>query len=103
MSPHHEARARWAIARSGWPPSCSASASQWVAPATTLMHLAAIAIEYEGDDHCDAGRWERDIERRELFEDAGWRVIRVTRQALFDEPDQLIARIRRARHARSNA
>jgi len=62
-----------------------------------------IAIEYEGDDHRDARRWERDIERRELFEDAGWRVIRVTRQALFDEPDQLIDRIRRARHARSNA
>lgn len=62
-----------------------------------------IAIEYEGDDHRDAGRWERDIERREMFEDAGWRVIRVTRRALFDEPDALIARIRRARRARSGA
>ena len=62
-----------------------------------------IAIEYEGAGHRDAGRWERDIERRELFEDAGWRVIRVTRQALFDEPEQLIARIRRVRTARSRA
>lgn len=62
-----------------------------------------IAIEYEGAGHRDAGRWERDIERRELFEDAGWRVIRVTRQALFDEPDQLITRIRRVRMARSGA
>jgi hypothetical protein len=60
-----------------------------------------IAIEYEGDGHRDAGRWERDIERRELFEDAGWRVIRVTRHALFDEPGTLITRIRRARAARS--
>jgi len=59
-----------------------------------------IAIEYEGDGHRDAGRWERDIERRELLEDAGWRVIRVTRRALFDEPHELIARIRRARAAR---
>jgi hypothetical protein len=59
-----------------------------------------IAIEYEGDGHRDAGRWERDIERRELLEDAGWRVIRVTRRALFDTPDELIARIRRARAAR---
>ena len=62
-----------------------------------------IAIEYEGDGHRDAGRWERDIERRELFEDAGWRVIRVTRRALFDEPEALIARIRRARRARSDS
>ena len=60
-----------------------------------------IAIEYEGGGHREAGRWERDIERRELFEDAGWRVIRVTRHALFDEPEALIARIRRARRARS--
>lgn len=62
-----------------------------------------IAIEYEGAGHRDPGRWERDIERRELFEDAGWRVIRVTRQALFDEPEALIARIRRVRMARSGA
>lgn len=56
-----------------------------------------IAIEYEGDGHRESTRWERDIERRELLEEAGWRVIRVTRHALFAEPDALIARIRRAR------
>ncbi|MBT2516509.1 DUF559 domain-containing protein [Streptomyces sp. ISL-90] len=59
-----------------------------------------IAIEYEGDDHRDAGRWHRDIERRELFEDAGWRVIRVTSRAVFHEPERLIARVRRACEAR---
>lgn len=68
-------------------------------PDLAYPHLR-IAIEYEGNGHRDAGRWERDIERRELFEDAGWRVIRVTRRALFDEPDDLIARIYRARTAR---
>jgi hypothetical protein len=60
-----------------------------------------IAIEYEGGRHRDTARWERDIERRELFEDAGWRVIRVTRHALFEDPDALIERIRRVRQARS--
>jgi len=60
-----------------------------------------IAIEYEGGDPREARRWEHDIERRERFEDAGWRVIRVTRHALFDEPERLIARIRRVRLARS--
>jgi hypothetical protein len=60
-----------------------------------------IAIEYEGERHRDTGRWEQDIERHELFEDAGWRVIRVTRQALFREPDALVERVRRARIGRS--
>jgi hypothetical protein len=58
-----------------------------------------IAIEYEGARHRDAGRWERDIERRELFEDAGWRVIRVTAAGLAD-PSGLVDRIRRTRAAR---
>jgi hypothetical protein len=58
-----------------------------------------IAIEYEGGNHRDPVRWERDIERRELFEDAGWRVIRVTAAGLAD-PAALVARIRRVREAR---
>lgn len=60
-----------------------------------------IAIEYEGARHRDAGRWERDIERRERFEDAGWRVIRVTAASLAD-PSGLVDRIRRARTARAS-
>lgn len=56
---------------------------------------ARIAIEYEGDQHrTDRERWMRDIRRRELMEDAGWRVIRVT-QADLDDPAALIARLRR--------
>ncbi len=62
---------------------------------------ARIAIEYEGDAHrTDRKRWMRDIRRRELMEDAGWRVIRVV-QADLDDPTELIARIRRLRAARS--
>lgn len=38
-----------------------------------------VAFEYEGDIHrTDPKQWRRDIERRELLESAGWRVIRVT-------------------------
>jgi hypothetical protein len=59
-----------------------------------------IAIEYEGGRHREARRWERDIERRELFEDAGWRVIRVTAAALAD-PIALVARVRRVIDARA--
>lgn len=59
-----------------------------------------IAIEYEGGRHREARRWERDIERRELFEDAGWRVIRVTAAGLAD-PTSLVARVRRVIEARA--
>ena len=78
-----------------------------VARGTIVLHpdLAypdlRIAIEYEGSGHRNADRWERDIERRELFEDAGWRVIRVTKQGLFDEPEATVRRIRHARIART--
>lgn len=77
-----------------------------VAGGTVVLHpdLAypdlRIAIEYEGARHRDAGRWERDIERRELFEDAGWRVIRVTAAGLAD-PAGLVDRIRHAREVRA--
>ncbi len=57
--------------------------------------LARIAIEYEGDEHrTDRRRWMSDIRRRELMEDAGWRVIRVV-QADLDDPIPLVARLRR--------
>ena len=62
-----------------------------------------IAIEYEGDGHREARRWERDIERRELLEDAGWRVIRITHRALVGDPDAVVERIHRARRTRSAA
>lgn len=62
---------------------------------------ARIALEYEGDEHrTDRQRWMRDIRRRELMEDAGWRVVRVV-QADLDDPAALIARIRRLLAERS--
>ena len=54
-----------------------------------------VAIEYEGDGHrLDKRQWRRDITRRELLESAGWRVIRVTADDLYIDPDALIRRIR---------
>lgn len=53
-----------------------------------------LALEYEGDGHRSRAEWERDIERRELLADAGWRTIRITSMHLRD-PRGLIERIRR--------
>jgi len=56
-----------------------------------------IAIEYEGDHHrTDPAQWQRDIEKHDRLAQLGWRVIRVTRSMVFDEPATLIARVRAA-------
>jgi len=56
---------------------------------------ARVLLEYEGDVHrVDRWRWMADIRRRELFEDAGFRVIRVV-AADLEDPAPLIARVRR--------
>ncbi len=60
-----------------------------------------ISIEYEGDGHrSDPKIFQQDIARRERFEDAGWRVIRVTGHD-FQHPDAFVARVRRILASRS--
>lgn len=46
-----------------------------------------VGVEYEGDQHrTDAAQWQRDIERYERLAVAGWRMVRVTRDMLFQRP-----------------
>lgn len=60
-----------------------------------------VALEYEGDGHrTDATTWRRDITRRELFEAADWRVIRVTSDDVFAQPATFVSRVRRILAAR---
>lgn len=52
-----------------------------------------VALDYEGAIHrVDAVTFEGDIERRERFQDAGWRHIRVTRDHLA-HPHRLVDRV----------
>lgn len=61
-----------------------------------------IAIEYEGDHHrLSAEQWNRDIRKHDRLAALGWRVIRVTRHDVFDDPGELISRVRAALHARA--
>lgn len=56
-----------------------------------------IAIEYDGDHHrTDQATWRRDVERRQLLEDAGWLIITATADDVIRHPDRLIRRIRLA-------
>lgn len=53
-----------------------------------------VAIEYEGDGHRTSRiQWFRDIERVELLQDLGWRVVRVTHEDLTVRRQLLIRRI----------
>ena len=61
-----------------------------------------IAIEYEGDHHrLDTRQWNRDIAKHDRLAELGWRVIRVTKSMLFEDPGALITRVRAALRARS--
>ncbi len=54
-----------------------------------------IALEYEGDGHREnKRRFRSDIRRREMFEAAGWRVIRVTVDDLETDRAAFLARVR---------
>ncbi len=60
-----------------------------------------LGIEYEGDDHRKNRRkWESDVLRRELMEEAGTSVLRVTAKQLYQEPLGLLNRIARRIEAR---
>jgi len=55
-----------------------------------------LAFEYEGDGHrSDRRQWALDIQRRELLEAAGWRVMRVTAADLFHDRRTFLARLER--------
>ncbi len=55
-----------------------------------------IALEYEGDGHrTDTQTFNDDIERAELFQEAGCRYVRITRDHV-DNPHRLVTRVRNA-------
>lgn len=59
-----------------------------------------VLIEYEGDHHrTDRAQWLEDLRRRQLFEDAGYRVIAVGMNEFDDGCYALAQRIRRALRA----
>ena len=55
-----------------------------------------LIVEYDGRQHADdPAQWRRDLERREEFDDEGYRIIVVTSEGIFVEPDRTLQRIRR--------
>jgi very-short-patch-repair endonuclease len=55
-----------------------------------------LIVEYDGRQHADdRQQWEGDIERREEFDDEGYRILVVTSKGIFVEPERTLHRIRR--------
>jgi len=62
-----------------------------------------IAIEYQGSVHrTDEKVFADDIERRILFEEAGWQVIPVIKDHIFRNPHWILQRIRQALRERAH-
>ncbi|MET4640143.1 hypothetical protein [Mycetocola sp. 2940] len=56
-----------------------------------------LLFEYEGDYHrTSPEQFRRDIDRRERFEDHGWRVMRVTSDHLYVAPLAFLRRVRQS-------
>ncbi len=61
-----------------------------------------LVLEYEGDHHrTDVEQWRKDLRRRERFEDAGWRVVRVSGDETRDGFRTTVARVHRLLAERS--
>ena len=55
-----------------------------------------LIIEYDGRQHAEStGQWGTDIERREEFDNEGWRILVVLADGIFKHPERTLLRIRR--------
>ncbi|WP_460775615.1 endonuclease domain-containing protein [Microbacterium sp. GXF7504] len=77
------------------------AAGRWLARVDAGYPAERVALEYEGEHHLlDPAQWAYDLRRYERLAAAGWHVVRVSKDALFQHPGDLIARVRRALAAR---
>ena len=94
-----ESRARLIITRAGLPEPVIGFAvhdgkGDFVGTPDLFYPKHRIALEYEGDGHrTDAQAFNDDIERAELFQEAGCRYVRITRDHV-NQPHRLVARVR---------
>lgn len=96
-----ETALRLALTRAGQPmpilnPDVVDRSGVFMGQVDLIYGRARIAIEYEGDHHrVEPDTWRKDIARRERFEDAGWRTMRVTGSDARESFRTVIARVDR--------
>lgn len=60
-----------------------------------------IAIEYESDGHLTRPQLERDIDKYQAYEEAGWTTVRLTSAHVYTDRFETVRRVRAARAAAS--
>lgn len=84
-----ETRARLVFLRAGLPePELNATVlseqGEWLGECDFVWRRHRLIAEYEGDHHrTEAKQWHHDVGRQELFQDDGWRFVRVTKRDVF--------------------
>lgn len=95
-----ETRLRLLVVRAAIPePAVNVAAraddgATWLAVPDLAWHELRIALEYLGDVHRTArGRWRKDVARREVLEDHGWKVLFATADDLTYRRAVLLRRV----------
>lgn len=61
--------------------------------------MLRLIVEYDGRPHIEREEnWENDLQRREEFDEHGWRIIVVTSKGIYRHPDRTVERVHRALH-----
>ena len=99
-----ETRLRLLLLAAGIPaPVCGQDLSldgEWMARPDLSWPAARLAVEYDGDVHrTDRRQWRKDVARKELLEDRGWRVLVLTADDVLRHPERTVARVRAALRA----
>lgn len=98
-----ETRTRLALVRAGLPrPDTQVTirdAGRFVGRVDMVWEQWRVVVEYDGDHHFEPEQRNRDVERWNALEAAGWRVIRVKARQLLYGRQTLIAQITRVLRA----
>lgn len=75
-------------------------AGEWVMRFDLSYLKFRVIVEYDGRQHADdAPQWEGDLERREMLDQAGWKLVTVTAKGIYKQPERTLARVVAALHA----
>lgn len=70
------------------------AAGRWIGRFDLVCTTRKVIVEYDGEQHrTDPVQYERDQERLDRVRDAGYRVLRLRRKQLIEEPDRTVQRI----------
>jgi hypothetical protein len=55
-----------------------------------------VAVEYESDGHLTRKQLQRDVDKYQSYDEAGWQVVRLTSEHVYRAPSEALRRVRRA-------